>query len=466
MAYVRRPRGRRSRSPARSWRLRITVGAVTGLLVVAGAITVVLHGPGPSAAQGTPTGAQLAQLLPQSKALPTGWYLVHSNDSGSAYAQAGSVPPRPLPACYDFNEGFDLGVPGDTFVSSASETAQYGAGPGDGFLRVDLFGVKPSAGTAAIKAVRTSVERCSSYTTKEGPYTVPYTVTAAPVPGLGDESLAVHVTQQKPVGALSQITDNDTLVVRVGSSILVIECLAPPRSLITALDSIAGPIARKLPSATALPASRPATPGPAPAPSPGLTASQLERLLPVHTGLPAEYYQGQPLSASGRSSTGQYPLAQPPTALSCNQIPRLEGAGLTELDVNYRAVAYLDAYSPNSNALDAVIDEPSTVALADADFRALQAAAARCPALSYDSAGLVTTFTTVVTSVPGLGDESLNIRMVPATSNDPEEGTGGPQDILLVRAGGALVMVDYNLSTPGQAVPPVVTIAQALVRRL
>ena len=68
--------------------------------------------------------------------------------------------------------------------------------------------------------------------------------------------------------------------------------------------------------------------------------------------------------------------------------------------------------------------------------------------------------------MPGLGDESLNIRMVPATSNDPAEGTGGPQDILLVRTGGALVMVDYNLSTPGQAVPPVVTIAQALVRRL
>jgi hypothetical protein len=440
--------------------LWITLGAGTALLVALVVIisAVALHGPGSGVPPGTPTTAQLARLLPPSKALPAGWYLVYARNDGSPYLQTGSAPPRPIAACYDFNEGFDLGFAGDKYLSGASETAQYGAGPGDGFLRVVLFSVLPGDAAAAIQAVRDSAGRCSSYTNNHISYTV---ATATAAPGLGDESLDVHVTQLTSTAPLYS-TDNNTLVVRVGNDLIVIMCLAPPGTLITSLASLATPIIKKIPSASTLPTSAPPGPEAVPAPSPNLTVGQLKRLLPVHAGLlPAEYYQGQPLSAGSDSSVGpfNYPFARPPATLSCTQIPHLEGSGLTELDVNYRNVAYLDMYSIDSNALDVVIDEPSSTALTDADFSALKEAAARCPTLSYNAAGLITTYTTVVTSVPGLGNENINIQMNPTASNTSGE-ISGPQDILLVRVGGALVMVDYNLSTPGQVVPAVAAIAR------
>jgi hypothetical protein len=254
------------------------------------------------------------------------------------------------------------------------------------------------------------------------------------------------------------------LVVRVGNDLVVISCQAPPQTLITSLASMATPIIKKVPAASTLPTSAPPGPEAVPAPSPNLSVGQLERLLPVHAGLPAEYYQGQPLAASSNNSGGpfNYPLARPPATLSCNQIPQVEGTGLTEFDVNYRNVAYLDVYDPNSNALDVVIDEPSSMALADADFSALQEAAARCPTTSSNEDGLITTYRTVVTSVPGLGNENINIQMNPTATNTSGE-ISGLQDILLVRVGGALVMVDYSLSIPGQTVPSVAAIARPVV---
>ena len=449
---------RRRRSHTRLW---IMLGAGTALLVV---LVVIIFaetrpGPGSGVPPGPPPAAQLARLLPPTQALPAGWYLVYARNDGGPYTQPGTAPPRPVAACYDFNVGTDLGVPGDTFVSSASETAQYGAGPGDGFLRVDLFSVLPGDGAAAIKAMRDSVTRCSSYTDNQ----ISYAVTATSVPGLGDESLDVHVTQLTSTAPLKSI-DTNMLVVRVGNDLVVISCQAPPQTLITSLASMATPIIKKVPAALTLPTSAPPGPEAVPAPSPNLSVGQLERLLPVHAGLPAEYYQGQPLAASSNSSGGpfNYPLARPPATLSCNQIPQVEGTGLTGFDVNYRNVADLDVYDPNSNALDVVIDEPSSMALADADFSALKEAAARCPTISSNEDGLITTYRTVVTSVPGLGNENINIQMNPTATNTSGE-IGGLQDILLVRVGGALVMVDYSLSIPGQAVPSVAAIARPVV---
>jgi hypothetical protein len=449
---------RRRRSHSRLW---ISLGVGTALLVALVVIisAVALHDPGSGVPPGTPTTAQLARVLPPSKALPAGWYLVYANNDGSPYFQPGSAPPRPITACYDFSAGTDLGLAGDTFTSLAAETAQYGAG--SGFLRIVLFSVLPGAGAAAIQAVRDWVPRCSSYTVND----ISYSVTAAAVPGLGDESLSLHVKQLTGFAPFSS-NDTDTLVVRVGNDLVVILCKAPPQQQITSLASLATPIIKKIPSASTLPTSAPPGPEALPAPSPNLTVGQLKRLLPVHAGLPAEYYQGQPpLSAVSDSNVGQfnYPLVRPPATLSCNQIPQLQGYGsLTEFDVNFRNVAYLDVYDLNSNAMDVVIDEPSTMALADADFSAVKEAAARCPTLSYNSHGLITTYRTVVTSVPGLGNENINIQMTPTASNISGE-ISGLQDVLLVRVGGALVMVDYSLVVPGQVVPSVAAIARPVV---
>jgi len=64
--------------------------------------------------------------------------------------------------------------------------------------------------------------------------------------------------------------------------------------------------------------------------------------------------------------------------------------------------------------------------------------------------------------VPGLGDQAVNVYLAPVSGTF---GPPGPAGVLLVRVGAALVLVDYELSTPGQA-PPVTTIASRIVAKL
>jgi hypothetical protein len=464
-------RERSKRSPRSRARLWVGLGAGTALLVVVVVLAAVLVSAGSGVPPGTPDGVQLEQLLPPSAALPNGWYLVYTPSSSASFLQLGSAPPRPIDACTDFNQGFDLGAPGDTFVSSASETANYGAGAGDGFLRTDLYGVMPGGASATILAVSGWARRCSSYTVTGSfggiHFSRHYTVTAAAAPGLGGQNLDVRATEQKPAsaGPLFQVTDNNTLLVRAGNDLIVIECLGPPPSMITSLAGLATPMIRKLPSASTLPATA-AGPRTAPVPSPGLTDAQLERLLP-RTGLPAQFQTANSLSYSDATSGGggAVPLARPPAALPCSQIPMLEDGGITQFDVNYLNVAYLEGDSPDSNGLDVVIDEPSRPPLADADFSALKAAAARCPRVRGNAAGLITTYKTVVTTVPGLGDENVNIRLDPLSANE-WPGPQGPQDILLVRVADALVLVDWYYSLPGTSGPPAASIARPIVEKL
>jgi len=450
-------------------RLWLALGGAAVIVVVAIVIAAVLvaGNGGPNVPAGTPNGAQLEQLLPPSQALPNGWYLSYAPKEPTTFAQAGHLPPRPLNACLDFNEGFDLGVAGDTFLSAASETALFGAGPGDGLLRADLFGVAPGDAAKAISAVDGWVRRCSSYTVVSHYYKIHYTVTAAPVAGLGDQSLDVRVTMHRPSEAgakLLPLIGNNTLLVRVGNSLIAIECLAPPNSMIASLAGLAAPMARKLPTAANLPTSGPAArPKPTPAASPDLTARQLNRLLPTTTGLPAEYYQGNPGSPIDWPNPGNVPLTRPPGAMTCAELIGLSNGGsLRQYDVNYRLVAELNEFDPNSNGLDVAIDEVTNTALASSDLSAFRASAAACPRLRQTEAGDTDVYKTKITSVPGLGDQAVNVYL------NPVSGTFGPPgsaDILLVRVGAALVLVDYSLSTPGQA-PPVTTIAGRIVTKL
>jgi hypothetical protein len=460
-------RGQRARrSRAKLW-AGIAGGLATATVAVIVAVTVV---PG-SGAPATPNGAQLQQLLPASVDLPSGWYLTYIAPGRTTFLHPGAAPPVPIDACLDFSAGFDLGAVGDTFLSLASESADYGAGPGDGFLRIDLFGVMPGDAAAAIDTIRGWVRRCSSYTVKTPHFDIPYTVTAGPVPSLGDQSLDVRVTEHTPPGPglkPSRLTDNNTLLVRVGNDLIAIECLAPPSSLITSLAGLAALMARKLPSAATLAVSRPGQRPPPPVPSPGMTAAQLERLLP-RAGLPAEYTPSSlTYTDASNDGPGAVPPASPPVALSCAELPKLAGTGLTTYDVNDLNVAYLDGYSSNSDALDIVLDEASTPALAAEDVSALRQAAARCPALNTSEATVTDRYKIVVTSVAGLGDQNVNVYFRPVSSNLTLPGA---QDILLVRVADALVMVDYDNSLPagsqpGITIPPVVSIARPIVAAL
>lgn len=459
----RRSRRRRSRA-----RLRAAVSGGAVLVVTIVAVTACGSGPrpGPGVPASTPTGVQLEQLLPTSQALPAGWYLISEPKGSAAYVETGSAPPRPLDQCEDFNLGFDLGVAGDKFLSLASETAQYGAGPGDGSLRADLFAVAPTDAAAAIDAVKPWVARCSTYTTSGtfGGVSIArnYTVTATTVPGLGDQSLDVRVTEQKPPGSLPP-TDNNTLLVRVGNDLIAIECLAPPRSLIASLAGLAAPMARKLPTAPRLPKSGPAT-RPAPVASPNLSFSELNRLLPVTSGLPAQYYQGNPATPIDWPMPGDVPLTEPPT-LSCAQLLGLtDGANIYQYYVNYRDVAYLSELDLNSNALDVAIDQVTNEGLAIADVAELKTAATRCPQVSQTLAGSTYTYKTVVTSVPGFADQNVNVYLDPVSASGGAD-LPGPADVLMVRVGAAFVLVDYNLSLPGPA-PSVTSIARPIVDKL
>jgi len=215
--------------------------------------------------------------------------------------------------CADFNLGFDLGAPGDTFVSSASESADFGSGPGDGFLRADLFAVMPGDANLALKAVSGWVARCSSYSVTSAfdglTTTIGYTVTAASVPAVGSQSLDVRVTGHPPAGLSNAPVNNNTLLVAVGNDLIAIECVAPATSLISSLAALAAPIAKKLPSASALPTSGPAlSPRPTPAASPNLPFSKLNSLLPVSSGLPAEFYQMMQNTPIDWPAPGDVPL--------------------------------------------------------------------------------------------------------------------------------------------------------------
>jgi hypothetical protein len=465
----------RPRSRARLW-AALGGGAVLVAVLAVIAATVLTSGGngggGTGVRSGTPVGAQLEQLLPAAGALPRGWYLADAPAEPATFFQPGRQPPRPIDACLDFNEGFDLGVAGDTSLSMASETALFGAGPGDGLLRTDLFGVVPGDAAAAIRAVGAWAARCSSYHVVSHYFDIRYTVTAAPVPGLGDQSLDVRVTMHRPSqlgGNLLPLTGNNTLLVRVGNDLIAIECLAPPDSMIASLAGLAAPMARRLPAAATLPtsgpAARPRTPAPAPAASPDLTASQLNGLLPVTSGLPAEFYQGNPATPLDWPDPGNVPLTGAPAALSCAQIFSLvSGADLRQYDVNYRIDADLSEYDPNSNGLDVEIDEVTTAALASADVTALRTAAARCPQLSNTEAGDTDVYRVSVTSVPGLGAQNVNVYLDPLSAS-PGNALSGAADILLVRVGAALVLVDYSLSLPEQP-PPVTAIAGRIADRL
>ena len=457
------------RRRSRRGRLWLALGGAAVIVVAAIVIAAVLvaGNGGPDVPAGTPNGAQLEQLLPPAQTLPHGWYLSYAPREPATFAQPGHLPPRPLNACLDFNQGFDLGVPGDTFLSAASETALFGAGPGDGLLRADLFGVQPGDAAKAISAVDGWVQRCSSYTVVSHYYKIHYTVTAAPVAGLGDQSLDVRVTMHRPSQAgarLLPLISNNTLLVRVGNSLIAIECLAPRGSMIASLTGLAAPMVQRLPTAATLPTSGPAAkPKPTPAVSPDLTAKQLNQLLPTTSGLPAEYYQGNPGTPVDFPNPGNIPLTRAPGAMTCAQLIGLtSGGSLRQYDVNYRLVAELNEFDPSSNGLDVAIDEVTNTALAGADVSALQASAAACPRVTQTEAGDTDVYKTKVTTVPGLGDQAVNVYLAPVSGTF---GPPGSADILVVRVGAALVLVDYELSTPGQA-PAVTTIASGIVARL
>jgi hypothetical protein len=462
---------RPKRSRAKWW---IGLGAAALVVVVAIAVVIATSGGSKGsggsggAPSGTPNGAQLQEILPTSAQLPSGWYLVFTPNGSTSFLTPGKVPPRPIAACLDFGQGFDLGAAGDKFVSSASETAEFGSGAGDGFLRADAFGVEPGDASAAIKAVSSWVTRCSSYSVQGSGVTLHYTVTSAPVPGLGDQSLDVRTTAQQLGHGAATVPDNNTLLVRVGNDLIAIECVAPASSLLTSLASVAAPMIRKLPTAASLAVSH-TGPKPAPVPSPGLTDSQLEKLLP-RSGFPAEYDPSS-LSYSDESNdvAGAVPYTRPPQPLSCNELPKIEGIGLIDYDVNWLNLAQLNAYSPNSDALDVVIDETSNPGLADQDISTLQADASHCRTYRDNLAGIDELFGVEVTSVPGLGDQNVNVYFKPLSGNSGVPFGGG--DILMVRVGDALVMVDYSDSNapgsePGVTVPHVDAIARALVAKL
>jgi hypothetical protein len=268
----------------------------------------------------------------------------------------------------------------------------------------------------------------------------------------------------QPGAKLLPLISNNTLLVRVGNSLIAIECLAPPSSMIASLAGLAAPMARELPAAANLPDSGPAAkPRPAPAVSPDLTLSQLNKLLPTTSGLPAQYYQGNPGTPSDFPNPGNVPLTRPPATMTCAQLISLPaGASLRQFDVNYRSVAELDEYDPNSNGLDVAVDQVTSTALASEDISALRASALGCPKVSQTEAGDKEVYKTKVTSVPGLGDQAVNVYLNPVAGTF---GLPGSQDILLVRVGAALVLVDDELSTPGQA-PPVTTIASRIVAKI
>jgi hypothetical protein len=362
------------RSHTKLW---IGLGGGLALVVVIVVVAAVVLLKGPNVPAGTPNQYQLREILPSSDALPSGWRVTYRPQPLGTYSTAGSLPPRPINACLDFNNGFDLGIAGDTFVSLASETARNGSG----FLRIDALGVLPGDAAKAISAVRSWARQCSAYS--DGP--VSYTVAAAPVTGLGSESLNVITTQQTGTPGLN-VFDNDTL-------------------------------------------------------------------LPFHSGLPRAYYQTTP---QGASYTDPPPYSTPARE-TCSKLPLLEGAGFITQDANFKVSAYVSSTDLNSDNLDIVLGEPATAALANADYTALAKLAAKCPAFSARQE----TYKTKVTSVAGLGEENIYIKMKPVAGNGL-----GAQYILLARVGDdGLVMVDCDMSA-GDAPPSLVPIARAMVAKL
>jgi hypothetical protein len=318
--------------------------------------------------------------------------------------------------------------------------------------------VLPGDAAKAISAVKPWVGQCSSYT--DGPIT--YAVTAAPVPGLGDQSLDVRVTPTATGGISVPVNGLNTLVVRVGNDLIAIECVAPPGLLLSSLSPIAAPLARRLPSASSLAvAAPPPSPSgqpsaPAPVLSPNLTGSQLQRLLPPPSALPPPFAA----AAVNDSGSDEGPASQTPARLPCGKLPGFETEGFVQDDPNIRSEGDLETSDSHGDQINIWLAEPTTAALTSADYDSLRKLASRCPRLEY----LQETFRTTVVPVPRVGNEAFYVRMRPVAGIST--GGLGEQQILLARVGNdALVMVACNMSAEDPP-PSLIPLARSLARRL
>jgi hypothetical protein len=209
----------------------------------------------------------------------------------------------------------------------------------------------------------------------------------------------------------------------------------------------------------------PGLPGPPTVPAAKFSPAQLQAMLPGNgNGIPAPYSTSSPaLSLPG------LPFPEAPQKITCSELHDFFGE-LTAYDINYAAEASVTATDSSLDTMSVVIMESDSVSYAQQDVAALRAAGSRCPTTTSS----IGTWRVSVGSVPGLGDDNVNVAMA-ASSPGPDGTQNGPQDILLARQGSDLVEVDYQLSSPPgpsqsglgpSVVPPSATIIRSILARL
>ena len=202
----------------------------------------------PPPASPAPEGDALRAYLPScnSLAFPSGWSPDYRMTSGPGYYPV--APRLPSESCDQVANADDFGITSDYTLAVATDVVDAptpaGASSQDApTVKVQAASYHPGDAAKVLAEIRDYAHRCPSYmvtTSSPGVSVSTLNVSAAAIPGLGDESIDLKATAP---GANSLGPSMEAIIVRFGDRILFASCTtksgAPP-----ALQDLVTPLAK------------------------------------------------------------------------------------------------------------------------------------------------------------------------------------------------------------------------------
>lgn len=172
------------------------------------------------------------------------------------------------------------------------------------------------------------------------------------------------------------------------------------------------------------------------APDPTATGTQLKTLLPAGSDLASG------VTVTDASDSG--PDWTPPGSLPAPVLPGADCAALPQITADEASADYRAAYAKatitvKNTAIAQIVLAATNPGDAARQIEEVQALAARCQTFSAPNAvGTAVGGTVTATTVPGLGDEALDVRI---TATGPDAANYQQPELVLVRVGDKLAVV-------------------------
>ncbi|MER5355726.1 hypothetical protein ABT093_36060 [Kitasatospora sp. NPDC002551] len=160
-----------------------------------------------------PTGVDLRTSLPTAAMLPAGWTIKGTGnpvDTGTTINEYRADPPQITEPCTQMRISGTVFSQGYRVSGATSEVYD-----GDHMVQVYLAAYRPGDAAKLLGDLRAYAERCKTFTAKNTDGApVPMTVTAQPVPGLGNEAVDL---KQVPTGPYRT---SEIVMTRIGDRVL------------------------------------------------------------------------------------------------------------------------------------------------------------------------------------------------------------------------------------------------------